>query len=115
MTNILYLTKQYWLYIILFAAIVFLTNKVKILESRLQGCKIEAQTIAAQMDFQNLKIKELSDEEKKAQQRYDAAEREAKKQASRAQKEALELAQEKVPVKCEDAISWAVDIRNKLK
>jgi outer membrane murein-binding lipoprotein Lpp len=110
MSYILSLIKPVWLYIILIAAIALLTVKIKILESRLHGCTNEAHAIAATLDFQNAKIKELSEEEKNAQQRYDAAEREAKREASKAQKEAIELAQEKVPVKCEDAISWAVDV-----
>jgi len=109
MNYVLNLIKPLWLYIIFIAAVVFLSLKIKILESKLHGCTAESQKIAASLQFQNAQIQKLSDEEKKAQQRYDAAEREAKKEASKAQKEAIELAQEKVPVKCEDAISWAVD------
>jgi HrpA-like RNA helicase len=115
MSYILSLIKPVWLYIILIAAIALLTVKIKILESRLHGCTNEAHAIAATLNFQNTQIQKLSDEEKKSQKRYDIADREAKKEAQKAQREALELAQAKVPVKCEDAISWAVDVSKKMK
>lgn len=115
MNHILNLIKPLWLYILLIAAVIVLTAKIKLLVSDLQGCKARSAMIAVQLDSQNNAIKKLSDEEKKAKKQYDRAMKESRKEEAKYQKELIELSQEKVSPKCEEAISWGVDIKNQFK